>query len=78
MAKAPLAVCSRGRTSATCKNTRGGENGQVLMTLFSFLMLHRSSSGHADSADDPADGHPVEAGGPGPEVSDVHGVVLLQ
>lgn len=49
------------------------------MTLFfSFAMLHRSSSGHADSADDSVDGHPVEAGGSGPEVSNVCTVVLLQ
>lgn len=47
------------------------------MTLLSLVMLHRSSTGHADSADDPVDGHPVEAGGPGSEVSDVHTVVLL-
>lgn len=48
------------------------------MTLFPLVMLHRSSSGHADSADDPVDGHPVEAGGPGPEVSNVHTAVPVQ
>ena len=48
------------------------------MTLFSLVMLHRSSSGHADSADDPVDGHPVEAGGPGPEVSNVRTAVPPQ
>lgn len=40
-------------------------------------MLPRSAPGHADPADDPADGHPVEAGGPGPEVSSVHRAVPL-
>lgn len=59
------------------EHKRRGE-WEVLRTLFSFVMLHRSPSGHADSADDPVDGHPVEAGGPGPEVSNVHAVVLLQ
>lgn len=41
-------------------------------------MLRRSSSGHADSADDPADGCSVEAGGPGPEVSNMLPAGLLQ
>lgn len=41
--------------------------GGTHCTLSSFVMLRRSSSGHADSADDPADGCSVEAGGPGPE-----------
>lgn len=40
--------------------------------MFSSVLLPRSAPGHADPADDPADGHPVEAGGPGPEVSRVH------
>lgn len=44
---------------------------------FSSVLLPRSAPGHADPADDPADGHPVEAGGPGPEVSSVHTAVLL-
>jgi len=52
--------------------------GRYLMNLSSFVTLHRSAPGHADSADDPTDGRSVEAGGPGPEVSNVHTDVWLQ
>lgn len=57
------------------EHKRRGER-EVLTTLVSFAMVPRSSSGHADSADDPVDGHPLEAGGPGPEVSNMHSVLV--
>lgn len=50
--------------------------------MFCSVLLPRSAPGHADSADDPADGRPVEAGGPGPEVGRGHtgllGLLSLQ
>ena len=58
--------CPLGGAGAWCE--LGEVSKVVLVTVFLHPVWGRPSPGHADPADDPAHGHSVEAGGPGPEV----------